>query len=118
MKKTIMSPLCSAFVVPGLGQVINNQIRKGVVIFLAVFCILITAVVKIFFVIKTLLKELPVNELYPEMILSRFKAQDHTFLWFLAFIFMCLWLYSVIDAFIVGRRIDSMQGKNEIIFDR
>ena len=118
MKKSIISPLCSALVVPGLGQVINNQAKKGLIIFLAVFAILIAGAIKIYLLIKASLRGLAINELYPEMVISRFKSQDHAFLWLLLFIFVCLWLYSVVDAFIVGRKMDLRQGKNEIISDR
>lgn len=118
MKKRIVSPLCSALVVPGLGQVLNNQIKKGVIICLSVFAILIAGVVKIYLLIKASLKGLALNELYPEMVIARFKAQNHVFLWILSFVFICLWLYSVIDAFIVGKELDSKKEKNEIVSDR
>ena len=37
MKKSIISPLCSALIIPGLGQVINNNIKKGLIILGIVF---------------------------------------------------------------------------------
>ncbi len=118
MKKSIISPICSALVVPGLGQIINGQAKKGTAICLGVLIMLIAGAIKIYLLIKASLKGLAINEMYPEMVMSRFKAQDHTFLWLLGLIFVCLWLYSVIDAFIVGRRLDLRQGKNEIISNR
>jgi len=106
MKRSIISPLCSALIVPGLGQVINNQIKKGVILFLSVFALLIAGAIEMYRLIKASLKGLALNELYPEMVISKFKEQDHTLLWILFLIFVCIWLYSVIDAFIVGKRID------------
>ncbi|RLB11445.1 MAG: hypothetical protein DRG27_01200 [Deltaproteobacteria bacterium] len=106
MKKSIISPLCSALVVPGLGQIINGQIKKGIILCLSVFVLLISAVVETYFLIKASIKGLALNELYPEMVISKFKAQDHTLLWIICITFIVVWLYSVIDAFIEGRKID------------
>ena len=36
MKKAVIASLCSAFIIPGLGQILNNNIKKGLVI-LALF---------------------------------------------------------------------------------
>ncbi len=107
MKKSIISPLCSALIVPGLGQVINGQIKKGVVLCLSVFAILVCAIIDIYVLIKASLEGLAINELYPEMVIQRFKQQDHTLLWLLFFLFVGIWLYSVIDAFIEGRKLDT-----------
>ena len=122
MKKSIISPLCSALVVPGLGQIINGQIKKGIILCLSVFILLISAAVETYFLIKASLKGLAINELYPEMVISRFKAQDHTVLWIISAIFVCIWLYSIIDAFIEGRKIDLQEEgrgrENEILSHR
>jgi hypothetical protein len=32
MQKAIMSPLCSGLVIPGLGQIINQDLKKGIII--------------------------------------------------------------------------------------
>ena len=118
MGKMIISPLCSALVAPGVGQIINGQIRKGLFMLGSVLVLIISATIRIYFHIKEALNGLAVNGLYPEMVISRFKAQNHTFLWFLLFVFAVLWVYSVWDAFIEGRKLDSRQGKNEIVSNR
>jgi uncharacterized membrane protein len=109
MRKSIISPLCSALVVPGLGQVINGQIKKGVIICLSLLVLLVVGAIEIYSLIKASLKGLAINELYPEMVISKFKIQDHTVLWILSLIFVCIWLYSVIDAFVVGKKIDQQE---------
>ncbi|MBF0530771.1 MAG: hypothetical protein HQK55_16190 [Deltaproteobacteria bacterium] len=48
MKKTWLAPLCSAFVLPGLGQIINRQIIKGVAMIAAATIIFMVLLVKIF----------------------------------------------------------------------
>ncbi len=114
MKKSIISPLCSALVVPGFGQIINGQIKKGVILCVSVLVLLIAATIETYFLIKASLKGLALNELYPEMVISKFKAQDHTVLWIIFIAFIGIWLYSVIDAFSEGRKIDLQEerGKN------
>ena len=118
MEKSIISPLCSALVAPGLGQIINGQVKKGLFILGSVLVLIIAATIRMYLHVKEALKGLAVNELYPEMLISRFKAQNHTFLWCLVFIFAVLWVYSVWDAFVEGRKLDLRQGKNEIISNR
>ena len=41
MKKYILSPLCSAFIVPGLGQILNGHMKKGVIILSIVFILIV-----------------------------------------------------------------------------
>jgi len=118
MKKSIISPLCSAFIIPGLGQVINGEIKKGGIILLSVLAVIISAAIEMYRLIKASLEGLAINELYPEMVISKFKAQDHTILWILSLIFACIWFYSVIDAFIVGKKLDFKEKNHEIISDR
>ena len=118
MKKSIISPLCSALVAPGVGQVINGQTKKALFMLGSVLVMIIAATIRMYFHIKEALKGLSVNELYPKMVISRFKAQNHTFLWCLFFIFVVLWVYSVWDAFVEGRKLDLRQEKNEIISNR
>ncbi len=118
MKKSIISPLCSALVVPGLGQVINGQIKKGVTLFILIIILILAGAVEIYKLFKLSIQGLAINELYPEMVISKFKAQNHTILWILLFIFLCIWIYSVIDAYIYGKQVDKIEESNEILSDR
>ena len=54
MKKYILSPLCSALVIPGLGQIINHNLRKGVIILSIVFLLFLGGTVKLAFIIHAL----------------------------------------------------------------
>ncbi len=117
MKRRIISPVCSAFIVPGLGQVINNQIKKGLILFFSVFALIGAAVFEIYRLVKKSLEGLALNELYPERVIEEFKAQDHTVLYLIGILFSAVWIYSVLDAYIVGKRIDQ-EKKDEVIFDR
>ena len=106
MKKAALSPLCSAFVIPGLGQVLNQHLRKGVFILATVFVLFVAAIVKLYRIMNTLFMSARADNQGPLSIMERIKAEDLTVLWLLLAAFTILWLYSVIDAFLIGRKID------------
>ena len=96
---------------------INNQIKKGLILFFSVFALIGAAVFEIYRLVKKSLEGLALNELYPERVIEEFKAQDHTVLYLIGILFSAVWIYSVLDAYIVGKRIDQ-EKKDEVIFDR
>ena len=104
MKKQIISPLCSAIVIPGMGQILNQQLKKGVMLLAAVFVLFIAGTVKLYFIMKSMVAGMTtVNQ---AMLTEKLKEQDLTVIWFIVAVFAVIWLYSVIDAFINGRKID------------
>ncbi len=109
MKKSIISPICSALIVPGLGQIINGEVKKGAILCSSVLVLIILGVAEVYHLFQKSIQGLALNELYPEMVISKFKQQDLTFLWILIAIFALIWIYSVVDAFIVGREIDKKE---------
>ena len=42
----------------------------------------------------------------PEVIMAKFREEDFTLIWFIIIAFGIVWLYSIIDAFLKGRKID------------
>ena len=56
MKKALISPLCSALVIPGLGQIINQNLKKGVSILLSVFLLFIAITFKLWQIISLALR--------------------------------------------------------------
>jgi len=104
MKRYILSPLCSAFIIPGLGQVINKDIKKGLVILAVVFLLFIAGSVKLALMIYSLSGGQVIDKLDSEVILVRLQEQDLSVLWFLIIAFGIVWLYSVLDAFLEGRK--------------
>ena len=113
MKKAILSPLCSAFVIPGLGQIINQHIKKGVCILFAVFVFLAGGIIALSLMIQAVLKQVEINPSKPGVIIDGFRAQDSSALWYLLAAFAVLWLYSVLDAYLAGRKIDQL-GKGDL----
>jgi TM2 domain-containing membrane protein YozV len=90
MKKALLSSLCSALVIPGLGQILNQEIKKGVFIFLVVFALFVLGVIRLYQMINAVLQNLPINRLDPENVMEGLKAQDHSFLWILLLVFACV----------------------------
>jgi hypothetical protein len=96
MKRYLLAPLCSAFIIPGLGQVINQELKKGAILLGAVFLLLILAVVQLFFIAESLLRQPGSEPLSPSRL---FEGVE---LVLILGAFGVLWLYSVLDAFLKG----------------
>jgi len=108
MKKAILSPLCSALVIPGLGQVINQHLKKGVIMLVAVFVLFAAFTVHIYRIISALIKSDAINTSDPVGIMDKILAENPIGLW-LPLVALCiLWAYSVIDAFWGGRTADKL----------
>jgi len=112
MKKSILSPLCSAVIIPGLGQVLNHQIKKGLIILGIVFLLFIAGTVKLALVINSLMEKLTIDRLDSTAVLENLRTWDLSVLWPLLTAFGIVWVYSVLDAFLQGRKIDSNTDKD------
>ena len=107
MKKYILSPLCSALVIPGLGQILNNNLKKGGCLLAIVFILFIAGTVKLAFMVKSILKGLDMNKLDSRIIQERLQGEDISVLWVLLIFFAMVWIYSVVDAFLTGKKLES-----------
>jgi ABC-type dipeptide/oligopeptide/nickel transport system permease component len=106
MKKAVFSPLCSALIIPGLGQIINRHLKKGVCILLAVFILFIAGMIALFRIIDDVLKVETIHPGESPYFLDRLRAADYSTLWYLLMFFAVIWLYSVLDAYLTGRKLD------------
>jgi TM2 domain-containing membrane protein YozV len=111
MKKYILSPLCSAVVVPGFGQVLNHKIKKGVIMMVLTFILFISATIKLTMLIISEIKNEDVDAINN---LLEFKLSGQNLTWLLVLIALLavLWLYSIIDALIDGIKIEK-EGKGK-----
>jgi hypothetical protein len=109
MKKYILSPLCSGLLIPGLGQILNNEIKKGLLLLGAVFILFVVGSIRLAFVIKFLLSQSPTTD--PLVIMESIKGKYLPSLWILFGLFAVIWIYSVVDAFRTGRRLDCGEGE-------
>jgi hypothetical protein len=106
MKRQIVSPICSAFVIPGLGQILNYHLKKGIFLLCAVFILFIAGTVKLAFIINSLFSTETIFKLNKEIVLTELEREDLSGIYALIIIFGCLWVYSILDAFWYGKKID------------
>lgn len=113
MKKAIASSLSSAFVIPGLGQILNKEIKKGLFLLGGVFLLFIIGIIKMVQLIKAILQPGHLDTLSPDDIMARIRTEDPSMLWVILAVFAVLWVYSVVDAFLQGRKIDMTEENPE-----
>jgi hypothetical protein len=101
MKPYVLPTLCSGFVVPGLGQVLNGQIKKGLIIMAVVFVTFVAVTLKLAFMVNTFFEQ---KDLSPNTVQKFWDEQDYTILLALVVVFAVIWGYSVVDAFMTGRK--------------
>jgi len=108
MKKSIISPICSALVVPGLGQILNQEIKKGLILLAIVFVLIISGTVTLTIIINTLLNN---PDLDSASIIEHIYGENSTSLRIIVAISFIVWIYSIIDAFVQGFKLDRKERK-------
>jgi len=114
MKKAIVSPLCSGLVIPGLGQIINQDLKKGLLILGALFLLFVAGIVRLVCLFNAIFRSGGIDISDSQMVLARLRAEDTSLLWVMASLFVLLWIYSVVDAYAGGRRMDEMEEKDPV----
>jgi len=114
MKKTVVSPLCSGLIIPGLGQIINQDLKKGIILLAAVFLLFVAGIIKLVRLIHAVFRTGHVDLSDPEMIMAKLRAEDLSILWYMAAAFVIIWLFSVVDAYLRGRKIDKSEEGNPL----
>ena len=109
MKKSILAPLCSALVVPGLGQIINEQLKKGIFILSAVFILFLLTVIESYRIIRSILDKMQINPSNNEMMMDRLGSENLSVLFFLLAVFALLWIYSIVEAYLTAKKIDRLE---------
>ncbi len=106
MKKALTAALCSALIIPGLGQIINEQWKKGLILLGAVFVLFVMAVIAMYSLLKSGLSETSLVTLKPDTIIHKLSNQDFSALWIILGAFTVVWIYSVLDAFWMAKKRD------------
>ncbi len=112
MKKYISAPLCSALIIPGLGQIINQDIKKGLVLLAADFILLILGAVMLFLVLNDAFQGASAQGLTTHALLRHIRSSDFTGVVVVALLFLLTWVYAVVDAFVRGWRIETAGEKS------
>lgn len=109
MQKAIISPLFSGLVIPGLGQIINQDLKKGIIILCAVFALFVVGIIRLLQIINSVFRSGHTDLSDPQALMARLGAEDMTLLWFLGVAFAILWIYAVADAYAGGRKMDQLE---------
>jgi len=104
MKKYILSPLCSAFIVPGLGQILNGHMKKGVIILSIVFILIVAGFLELILTMYPVFTQSGDALYLSGDTMEKLKGEDYSPLAYFVIVFAIIWLYSVLDAFWVGIR--------------
>ena len=113
MKKAILSPLCSGLVIPGLGQVINQQLAKGIAILVLVFFVFIATLIKLYLIISKVF-ETKTGASDTIAVMDKLAEQNLSLLWYLITAFAILWFYSVLDAYVTGKKLDRLEERDRL----
>ncbi len=113
MKKAILSPLCSGLVIPGLGQVINQQLKKGICVLILVFFLFVAALVELYLIISKVF-ETKAGTSGTVAFMDKLAAQNLSLLWYLLIAFAILWFYSVLDAYMTGKKLDRLEERDRL----
>lgn len=109
MKKTLLAPICSAFVIPGLGQIVNGHLKKGALILAALFFLFVIGAIKLYIMVSAAMDKaetaLPGAGAFAESL----KSEDPTALGVFGAAFLALWLYAVVDAAVWGARLEASE---------
>lgn len=114
MKKYISAPLCSALIIPGLGQILNRDVKKGVILLSSVFVLINVAAVKLYLIVDNAIKDAASKGLSGETLVEQVRSSDFKMIWVIAALFLLAWAYAVADAFMKGRRIESENKDEEL----
>jgi hypothetical protein len=109
MKRIILAPLLSAFVLPGLGQVVNRQFRKAGLLIAAVSLLFLALFFKALYDLNKVLLSLPLETFeknpHPFSIVAQaLSQQDNGLLRVLILLLTGVWAYGVWDAFSEARK--------------
>jgi len=114
MKRSLIAPLVSGLVLPGTGQVLNRQPIKGIALIAGTTVLFLLMLLKVLVDLNRVFQTMPDLRPDPEIIRKLANAmsqQDHTYLMVLVILLLCVWIFSIVDAYIHGKRLDNM--KNE-----
>ena len=106
MKKYLISPLYSALVVPGLGQINNGETKKGIIILVIVFILIVALTVDMALTVQSILTATDISKLTTHNLLMQFRKADFSYLSYLIFAFGAIWVYALLDALWVGIKLE------------
>jgi len=77
-----------------------------------IFLLLIGGAIKLAIIIRSLFDQTNILQLNPGVLLENLRREDLTSLFYFIIAFAVIWLYSVLDAFIMGKKLESLEENN------
>lgn len=108
-----MSTIASAIIVPGLGQVLNGQLKKGLIIMSVVFIFITAGIIRIVNIVMKLLPQIEGDAITQELLKEKVHQIDFSSIRIIIVILAVVWVYSIYDAFATGRRLER-EGKEPL----
>jgi hypothetical protein len=104
MKPTLLAPLLSAFILPGLGQIVNREVRKGALMIAAVSLLFMSLLFKVLYDLNRAFQSLPGEPFQGQApsfssLTRALGEQDHTGLLLLVSLLALVWVHSIWDAY-------------------
>ncbi|RJR24908.1 MAG: hypothetical protein C4582_03895 [Desulfobacteraceae bacterium] len=120
MKKALFSTLLSALVIPGLGQIINHRPIKGLIILGLVTVLFLGGIFSLYLALVEAMTTQPAGHVHSLSLNLILHEADMIFPVLFGTAFITLWLFSVVDAFRDGRKLEQKENRtaNEILSDR
>ncbi|MEW5913356.1 MAG: hypothetical protein AB1814_12420 [Thermodesulfobacteriota bacterium] len=113
MRRSVVAPLLSALVIPGLGQIVNRQVAKGALLVAASSLLFMVGLGVTFHQVSKAVLALegqaPVDKW--AALRAQLISQGTTWLWVLFALLAVLWLFAVVDAWRWGKRRDQEAGR-------
>jgi arabinogalactan oligomer/maltooligosaccharide transport system permease protein len=109
MKKTLTSPLLSALVIPGAGQLNNRQYVKGVIMIVVVLVSLSAFIIKICRDVLSIISSTGQDKMSPDNISQlaiQVQQKNAGIIVMLMLLFLVVWIYGIIDAYVYGKKIN------------
>ncbi|MFH1091940.1 MAG: DUF5683 domain-containing protein [Pseudomonadota bacterium] len=114
MKHQLRAALCSALILPGVGQILNRQISKALVMIGVMTGLLVVFIIKLVSVFSIVMgvmfnpQQAAETGRLPAEAAAKYAA-DVRVLFIVVGLGLGLWVYSVVDAYLYGRRLGTAE---------
>lgn len=106
MKKALLSALCSGLVIPGLGQVLNHDLKKGLALLVITLGLFVALLVDLYAILNFMIQNPHAYSFDPDGIISAFRDYHPSRLYAIVIAFLVVWIYAIVDASVYGTRLD------------
>ena len=107
MKKALLSALASGVVIPGLGQVLNHHLKKGLALLVITLGLFVALLGHLYSIMNFMIRAPQHYPFTTHGILDAFRDCHPGRLYAIVIVFFGVWVYSIVDAFVFGIKRDN-----------